>query len=92
MDLKLTEAMSYADSSKVASGTEQRRAALLLSGDVTTSDMTQEERIEEFQKLSRYHIPMDWQLPIEVVDIDLEKSAYCPQVSHRTHILSKTIP
>ncbi|KAH8672736.1 hypothetical protein BGZ60DRAFT_563139 [Tricladium varicosporioides] len=49
---------------------EKRRAELLmdLSG---TSKLTHKERIEEFQKLSDYIIPKDWQLPIEIEDVDV---------------------
>ncbi|KAH6680790.1 hypothetical protein B0J14DRAFT_471198 [Halenospora varia] len=54
----------------IGTPTEKGRAELLmdLSG---TSKLTPKDRIEEFQKLSDYTIPEDWQLPIEIVDVDV---------------------
>lgn len=68
--------MSVADSRTVATETERRRTTLLLNIDPSTNELSREERIQEMQKLSKYHVPSDWQLPIEVFDVDLEKSGY----------------
>jgi hypothetical protein len=48
--------------------TEKRRAALLLGRD---SCLSREQALEEFQKFSDYPIPPEWNLPIEVVDVDM---------------------
>ncbi|RDL39708.1 Uncharacterized protein BP5553_04048 [Venustampulla echinocandica] len=54
----------------IGTTTEKKRVELLidLSGD---SQLTLEERLEEFQKLSDYEIPKTWLLPIEIVDVDI---------------------
>jgi hypothetical protein len=48
--------------------TEKRRAALLLGND---SLLSREQVLEDFQKLSDYPIPPGWNIPIDVVDIDM---------------------
>lgn len=45
--------------------------ALLLN--VESDGLPREQRIQHFQQLSKYQVPPDWCLPIEVVDIDLDK-------------------
>jgi Protein of unknown function (DUF1308) len=47
---------------------EKRRAALLLGKD---SHLSRQRILEEFQKLSDYPVPPEWNLPIEVVDVDI---------------------
>lgn len=48
--------------------TEKRRAALLLGRDTLLS---REQVLENFQRLSDYPIPPEWNIPIEIVDIDM---------------------
>ncbi|KAE9372305.1 hypothetical protein N431DRAFT_545000 [Stipitochalara longipes BDJ] len=48
--------------------TEKRRAALLLGKDSLKS---REQSHKEFQKLSDYQIPPEWNIPIEIVEIDM---------------------
>jgi hypothetical protein len=55
----------------IATETERKRMALLLNVGVGLSD--REQRIQELQQLSKYNVPSDWCLPIEVIDIDVEK-------------------
>ena len=50
---------------------EKTRAQLLLgAGDIALTNKI--ERIEAFQKLSQYHVPKEWCIPIEIVDISLD--------------------
>jgi len=67
--------------SVVGTETERRRTALLLNLD-GSSKLTQDERRAEFQKLSDYTLPTDWNIPIEVVDVDIAglKSGLPPAV------------
>lgn len=54
-------------------GTETEKARTNLLVEVpSTSGLTHEERISEFQKLSSYPIPLNWQLPIQVIDVNLD--------------------
>lgn len=51
-------------------GTEEEVARhKLLFGDVT--EISQEQRLKAFQDLTDHKIPVDWRLPIEVVDQDI---------------------
>lgn len=50
---------------------EKRRASLLLALD-GVSQTSQQERLQEFQKLSDYTVPSCWCLPIQVVNVDLD--------------------
>jgi hypothetical protein len=68
--------LSYTDLKIVATETERHRTTLLLNVDSSTNVLSREQRILELQRLSKYHVPLDWQIPIEVVDVDLDKSAY----------------
>jgi hypothetical protein len=54
----------------IGTDTERRRASLMLNLDGNTN-LTGEERLREFQKLSDKAIPLDWSLPIEIVDVDI---------------------
>lgn len=54
----------------IGTETEKKRAALLLDAN-TEVRLTREERLQEFQKLSDYTVPLDWALPIKVVEIDI---------------------
>jgi hypothetical protein len=56
----------------IATDTERRRTALLLDIDPEMNGLTPQQRIEEFQKLSKYLVPSEWRIPIQVIDIDLE--------------------
>ena len=55
----------------IATDSERKRMALLLRVDIGPKD--REERLQEFQQLSKYNVPSDWCLPIEVIDVDIEK-------------------
>lgn len=53
--------------------TETKRAALLIHEDSDgTEPLTRQQCIEAFQKLSDYQIPLSWNLPVKVVDFDLD--------------------
>lgn len=52
----------------IGTETEKKRVTLLL--DMNT-EFTREVRLQEFQKLSDYTVPLDWALPIKVVDVDI---------------------
>jgi hypothetical protein len=54
----------------IGTETEKKRASLMLNLE-NRSFLPKKHLLEEFQKLSDYTIPLDWNLPIEVVDIDL---------------------
>ncbi|KAG9230072.1 hypothetical protein BJ875DRAFT_473224 [Amylocarpus encephaloides] len=49
---------------------EKERTDLLMNLN-TDARLTTAQRLEEFQKLSDYTIPPDWQLPIEVIDVSV---------------------
>ena len=48
--------------------TEKKRAELL----IVDASLTRDQSIEAFQKLSDYEIPLGWNLPVTVVDFDLD--------------------
>jgi hypothetical protein len=54
----------------IGTETEKKRAALLvpLGNDF---DLSREQFLEEFQKLSDYTVSPEWNLPIQVVDVDM---------------------
>ncbi|KAI9641683.1 hypothetical protein NHQ30_009539 [Ciborinia camelliae] len=52
----------------IGTDTEKRRMELLFDFD---HELTRDQLAEEFQKLSEYSIPLEWQLPIAVVDVDI---------------------
>jgi hypothetical protein len=54
----------------IGTDTEKKRVALLLDTN-TEVKLTREVRLQEFQKLSDYTVPLDWALPIKVVEIDI---------------------
>lgn len=54
--------------SLVGTETEKKRAALLIGATPETRDQS----IEAFQKLSDYQVPLGWNLPVTVVDLDLD--------------------
>jgi hypothetical protein len=57
----------------IGTGTERRRTALLMGDD---PEKPREVLVDEFRELSDYEVPKDWNLPIKVVesDIDARKS------------------
>lgn len=57
----------------IATESERKRMALILNVGVEVSGLTREDRIQEFQLLSKYDVPLDWCLPIEIIDVDVEK-------------------
>ncbi|KUJ22127.1 uncharacterized protein LY89DRAFT_608889 [Mollisia scopiformis] len=67
----------------IGTETEKRRATLLLDTS-TDCQLSREDRIREFQKLSDYAVPLGWALPIAVVDIDIpEIMASLPPVAEK---------
>lgn len=54
----------------IGTETEKKRASLMLN---LNNDpyLLKDQRLEEFQKLSDYSVPPEWNLPIQVVDIDM---------------------
>jgi hypothetical protein len=54
--------------STIATDTERARTALILG----TDGLTREQTVAEFQKLTDYQVPQDWQIPLDVVDVDLQ--------------------
>ncbi|TVY33396.1 UPF0415 protein-like protein, partial [Lachnellula subtilissima] len=68
---------------------EKRRTELLFGLD-GTSEMTNEQILEEFETLTEYKIPADWRLPVEVVDVDFAaiKSTLPPSVEKVSEALS----
>lgn len=66
----------YNSNFTVATETERKRMALLLSASLGINELGHDQRIQQFQQLSKYLVPSDWRLPIEVVDVDLDKSMY----------------
>jgi hypothetical protein len=54
----------------IGTETEKKRAALMVQLDNDFS-LSREQLLEEFQRLSDYTVPPEWNLPIEVVDVDM---------------------
>ena len=54
----------------IGTPTEQKRTSIMLDND-PSSPLTPQQRVAEFQKLSFYKVPIDWQLPIRIIDFDL---------------------
>jgi hypothetical protein len=54
----------------IGTETEKKRAALLVPRG-NDFDLSREQFLEEFQKLSDYTVPPEWNLPIQVVDVDM---------------------
>lgn len=52
----------------IGTNTEKQRMELLFD---SNHESMRDKLAEEFQKLSEYSIPLDWQLPISVVDVDI---------------------
>lgn len=68
----------------VGTETEKKRAALFIEqGDYSRAQLTREQRIGEFQKLSDYAVPLEWNLPVVIVDVNLDKiRSNLPPVAH----------
>jgi len=73
----------------IGTSAEKRRTALLLGLD-GTSEMNNDEVLEEFKTLTEYKVPADWRLPVEVVDVDFAalKSTLPPSVEKVFEALS----
>ena len=56
----------------IGTDTEKERTAYLMDFDDATTK-TREDRVEGFRRLSEYDVPSDWNLPIKIVDVDVEK-------------------
>ena len=70
----------------IGTHTERRRTTLMLGldDDDVSKYPTQKERVEEFQKLSSYPLPKDWQLPIQIIDYDgTEIDATLPPIAEK---------
>lgn len=53
----------------IGTDTEKARASLVVSRDgKSTSFLTQEQRIQEFQALSKFPVPLEWSLPFSIVE------------------------
>lgn len=52
----------------IGTDTEKKRMELIFG---FNHESTRDELAEEFQKLSEYSIPLEWQLPISIVDVDV---------------------
>lgn len=50
--------------------TERQRMEIMMGVEGSTN-LSREQRIQEFQTLTEYNVPLDWVLPIEVVDVNL---------------------
>lgn len=70
----------------IGTETEKMRTKLLMD---TSSELTREQRVSEFQKLSTYEVPKEWQIPISVVNIDIQ-SAF-GSLPKSAEILSKSL-
>jgi hypothetical protein len=74
----------------IGTETEKKRAALLIDqSDDDKMHLTRAQRIEGFQKLSDYQVPSNWNLPVAVIDIDLDsiKSSLPPVVTEVEKLL-----
>lgn len=71
----------------IGTPSEKQRTDLLM-GAADAAKLTREQRLEEFQKLSIYDVPKEWQLPISVVDVDIP--ATIAKFPRSGEILSKT--
>lgn len=70
--------------------TEKKRAALLVyEGCDGAAPLIREQCIEAFQKLSDYQVPLEWSLPVTVVDFDMEaiKSSLPPIAKEVENVL-----
>ncbi|KAF7930559.1 uncharacterized protein EAE98_004959 [Botrytis deweyae] len=52
----------------IGTDTEKKRMELIFG---FNHESTRDKLAEEFQKLSEYSIPLEWQLPISIVDVDV---------------------
>lgn len=52
----------------IGTDTEKKRMKLLFGFD---HESTRDQLAEEYQKLSEYSIPLEWQLPVAVIDVDI---------------------
>ncbi|KAM0153098.1 hypothetical protein ACHAQE_007810 [Botrytis cinerea] len=52
----------------IGTDTERKRMELIFG---FNHESTRDQLAEEFQKLSEYNIPLEWQLPIAIVDVDV---------------------
>lgn len=69
----------------IGTPTERRRTAVMLgvNNDESSTTLSQEESVEEFQRLSAYKVPTDWQLPIQIVDFDDSNIDVLPTVAEK---------
>lgn len=73
----------------IGTPSEKRRANLLMGAQPGTDHLTREQRIEEFQKLSIYDVPKEWQIPISVVNVDIQ--AAIARFPKSANLLSKSL-
>lgn len=50
--------------------TEKERAALVIDFH-DDANMTKEERLQKFQELSHHTVPSEWNIPVQIVDVDI---------------------
>jgi hypothetical protein len=55
----------------IGTASERRRTSLLLGSDPKDQVLNQHERIAAFQELSSYQVPQDWQIPLQIIDMDV---------------------
>lgn len=70
----------------IGTNTERKRTTMMLDIDDANKHLSQKQRVEEFQKLSSYPIPPDWQLPIQIIDFettDSDADANLPSVAEK---------
>lgn len=75
----------------LATETERKRMELILNVGDEVSGLSREQRLQGFQKLSKHHVPSDWCLPIEIIDVDVAKiktELLSPAVDRVSHILT----
>lgn len=57
----------------IGTQSERRRTELLLDLEGKDGDMTREERVAEFQSLTTYTVPPEWQIPLQIIDVDVPR-------------------
>lgn len=55
----------------IGTKSERRRTELILNLSAKDTNMTREERITEFQSLTVYTVPSNWQIPINVINVSI---------------------
>lgn len=71
----------------IGTETEKKRMELLFGFNHNHElQPTRDQLAEEFQKLSEYNIPSEWQLPISIIDVDIPSTlSELPPVANHVH-------